>query len=226
MVSKTEDKGSSPLTLEAKITYYNMSQFNLKFISALIILCLGVSEILVFNEEVFIFVCFFIFFNLISVFAGSSISQAFSDIGNDLEKSFLQTSRAAKNSITDLVSSKEQALSSIVRVLIFLKAFRNVALQKGLILASESFVQNIQACNFALNAFKSRTSKSELFANPIAQVFSINSKSALKSIHLRDSSTFTLSKSFFVAPKPKSKARLVDRLLCSGLLSSTKSTLS
>lgn len=225
MVSKTEGKGSSPLTLDPKNILYNMSQFNLKFISALIILCLGVSEILVFNEEVFIFVCFFIFFNLISVFAGGSISQAFNDIGNDLEKSFLQTSRAAKDSITDLVSSKEQALSSIVRVLIFLKAFRNVALQKGLLLASESFVQNVQACNFALNAFKSRTSKSELFANPIAQVFSINSKNALKSMYLRDSSVFPVSKSFFVAPKPKSKSRLVDRLLCSGLLSSAKSTL-
>ena len=203
-----------------------MSQFNLKFISALIILCLGVSEILVFNEEVFIFVCFFIFFNLISVFAGGSISQAFSDVGNDLEKSFLQTSRAAKNSITNLVSSKQQALNSIVRVLIFLKAFRSVALQKGLLLASESFVQNSQTCNFALNAFKSRTSKSELLANPIAQVFSINSKIALKSIYAGDNSSFPVSKIFFIAPKPKSKSRLVDRLLSSGLLSSTKSTLS
>lgn len=203
-----------------------MSQFNLKFISALTILCLGVSEILVFNEEVFIFVCFFIFFNLISVFAGSSISQAFSDIGNDLEKSFLQTSHAAKNSITDLVYSKEQALNSVVRVLIFLKAFRNVALQKGLLLASEAFVQNVQACNFALNAFKSRTSKSELFANPVAQVFSINSKNVLKSTYSRGNSTSSVLKSFFVAPKPKSKSRLVDRLLCSGFLSSTKSILS
>jgi hypothetical protein len=203
-----------------------MSQFNLKFISALIILCLGVSEILVFNEEVFIFVCFFIFFNLISVFAGGSISQAFSDIGNDLEKSFLQTSRAAKNSITDLVFSKEQALSSIVRVLVFLKAFRNVALQKGLLSASESFVQNVQACNFALNAFKSRTSKSELFANPISQVFSINSKSALKSIYLRKS--FSLHRNQMIIPlfQSLSKSRLIDRLLCSGLLSSTKATLS
>ena len=201
-----------------------MSQFNLKFISALIILCLGVSEILVFNEEVFIFVCFFIFFNLISVFAGGSISQAFSDIGNDLEKSFLQTSRAAKNSITDLVFSKEQALSSIVRVLVFLKAFRNVALQKGLLSASESFVQNVQACNFALNAFKSRTSKSELFANPISQVFSINSKSALKSIYLRKS--FSLHQNQMIIPlfQSLSKSRLIDRLLCSGLLSSTKAT--
>jgi hypothetical protein len=188
-----------------------MSQFNLKFISALIILCLGVSEILVFNEEVFIFLCFFIFFNLISVLAGGSIRQAFNDISDDLEKSFLQTSRAAKNSITDLVSSKEQALNSIVRVLIFLKAFRNVALQKGLLLASESFVQNVQACNFALNAFKSRTSKSELFANPIAQVFSINSKSALKSIYLRGVSTLPVPKSSFVAQKPKSIAKNKNR---------------
>jgi hypothetical protein len=203
-----------------------MSQFNLKFISALIILCLGVSEVLVFNEEVFIFVCFFIFFNLISAFAGSSISQAFNDIGFDLEKTFLQTSRAAKDSITDLVFSKEQALNSVVRVLIFLKAFRNIALQKGLLLASESFVQNTQACIFALNAFKSRTSKSELSANPIAQVFSINSKNVLKSIYLKENFTSSVSKGFFVAPKPKSNSRLVDRLLCSGFLSSTKSTLS
>lgn len=166
-----------------------MSQLNLKFISALIILCLGISEILVFNEEVFILICFFIFFNLISVLAGGSISQAFIDIGNDLEKSFLQTSEAAKNSITELVIAKEQALNSIVRVLIFLTAFRNVALQKGLLLASESFVGNIQICNFALNTFRSCTSKSKLLPNPVAQAFSINSKNTLKSIYLKNTPT-------------------------------------
>lgn len=201
-----------------------MSQFNLKFISALIILCLGVSEILVFNEEVFIFVCFFIFFNLISVFAGGSISQAFSDIGNDLEKSFLQTSRAAKNSITDLVSSKEQALSSIVRVLIFLKAFRNVALQKGLLSASESYVQNAQACNFALNAFKSPTSNSSLLSNSIEHVLAINSRTALKSVHYKDYTTAPDSRGIFIIPSfhsARTRLGIIDSLLCSGLVPST-----
>jgi hypothetical protein len=172
-----------------------MSQFNLKFISALLLLCLGVSEILVFNEEVFIFVCFFIFFNLISVLAGSSIGQAFSDIGSDLEKNFLQTSKEAKSAITDLISSKEQALNSIVRVLVFLKAFRNIALQKGLLAASQSFVHNIQDCNFALSAFKSRASKSQLLLNPVAQVFIINSRVNLKSSFLKNNRSLPVAKS-------------------------------
>lgn len=165
-----------------------MSQFNLKLISALLILGLGITEILVFNEEVFIFVCFFIFFNLISVFAGSSISQTFQDIGNDLEKNFLQTSKAAKTAIVGLVISKEQALHSIVRVLIFLKAFRNIAIQKGLIFASESFVQNAQSCIFALSAFKARGNNSKLFPNSISQALAINSKTNLKNLYFKKNS--------------------------------------
>jgi hypothetical protein len=203
-----------------------MSQFNLKFISALLIIGLGVTEILVFNEEVFIFVCFFIFFNLISVFAGNSISQTFQDIGNDLEKNFLQTSKEAKTAIASLVLSKEQALHSIVRVLIFLKAFRNIAVQKGMLCASESFVQNAQFCAFALNAFKARGSKNELFSNPVAQALVINSKCILKGLYLKTAPSFSVAKGFLVSPKPKQKARLVDRLLGYGLLSGSKSMLS
>nr|YP_010127217.1 ATP synthase F0 subunit b [Diacronema viridis]QPO84601.1 ATP synthase F0 subunit b [Diacronema viridis]QPO84621.1 ATP synthase F0 subunit b [Diacronema viridis] len=204
-----------------------MSQFNLKLISALIILGLGITEILVFNEEVFIFVCFFIFFNLISISAGSSISQIFQDIGNDLEKNFLQTSKEAKTAIASLVLSKEQALHSIVRVLIFLKAFRNIAVQKGMLLASESFVQNTQSCASALNAFQTRSSSDiHYLSNSVAQAFIINSKSALTSLHSKSGSPFSVVKGFSVSSKPKQKARLVDRLLGHGFLSASKSTLS
>lgn len=203
-----------------------MSQFNLKFISALIILGLGITEILVFNEEVFIFVCFFIFFNLISVLAGSSISQTFQDVGNDLEKNFLQTSKEAKMAIASLILSKEQALHSIVRVLIFLKAFRNIAVQKGMLLASESFVQNTQSCASALNAFQIRSSDAHYLSNSVAQAFIINSKCALTSLHSKSGSPFSVVNGFSVSPKPKQKARLVDRLLGHGFLSVSKSTLS
>ena len=201
-----------------------MSQFNLKSIFALLLICLGVSEILVFNEEVFIFVCFFIFFNLISVFAGSSISQAFSDIGSDLEKNFLQVSKSAKNAIVNLAFSKKQALSSIVRVLIFFKAFRNIAVQKGLLSATESFVQNARACTFALNTFKSHVSKSESFSNPIVQVFAVNARQTLKATYFKTIPAFSVSRGFSIAPQTKSHS--VDYLLSSGLLSVTKSTLS
>lgn len=166
-----------------------MSQLNLKFISSLLILGLGVTEVLVFNEEVFIFICFFIFFNLISVFAGSSISQAFQDIGADLEKNFLQTSKEAKIALSGLVLSKEQALNSILRVLIFFKAFRNIAIQKGLLSASESFVQNIQACALALNAFKSHNFTGHLLPNSVAQTFIINSKHNLKQLCSKSTSS-------------------------------------
>jgi hypothetical protein len=202
-----------------------MSQFNLKFISALLILGLGVTEILVFNEEVFIFVCFFIFFNLISVFAGNSISQSFQEISTDLEKNFLHTSKEAKTAISGLVLSKEQALYSIVRVLIFLKAFRNIALQKGMLSASESFVQNVQSCVFALNAFKTQASKNELFPNPITQTLAINAQSTLKSFYRAEGSTFSAAKAIFAGPYPKQKVGVADRLLSSGLLSSSKTML-
>ena len=156
-----------------------MSHFNLKLISALLITCLGVTEFLVFNEEVFIFVCFFIFFNLISVFVGGSINQAFRDIGSDLEKNFLHSSKEAKVAISDLVVSKELALNSIVRVLILLKAFRNIALQKSLLSAAESFVQSCQTCNNFLVTFDS--SRPVSFVHPIL-AFQANS------IHLSVSS--------------------------------------
>ena len=200
-----------------------MSQLNLKFISALLIVCLGITEILVFNEEVFIFVCFFIFFNLISVLAGSSISQAFFDIGAELEKGFLQTSKEAKNAISDLVLSKTSALNSIVRVSVFLKAFRNIALQKSLLSVSESFVQSCQSCNFVLNAFKS--SRFESIVNP-KQAFFINSKNILKNTFSKNISSLVEAKGFFVTSTPTLKSRLVDRLLSADSLSSTKGTLS
>lgn len=203
-----------------------MSQFNLKFISALLILGLGVTEILVFNEEVFIFICFFIFFNLISVFAGNSIGQTFQDISNDLEKSFLHSSKEAKTAISSLVLSKEQALYSIVRVLIFLKAFRNIAVQKGMLSASESFVQNMQSCIFALNAFKTQGSKNELLPNPISQTLAINARNTLKGFYPAEDFAVSAAKGLFVGPKPKQKARVADRLLSSGLLSSSKTMLS
>jgi hypothetical protein len=203
-----------------------MSQFNLKFISSLLILALGVTEILVFNEEVFIFVCFFIFFNLISVFAGGSLSQAFQDVGSDLEKNFLQTSQEAKATISALVLSKAQALGSIARVFVFLKAFRNVAVQKSLLFASESFVQNVHFCFIALNAFKSRSLESSFSSNPVAQAFAINSKRSLKSFYLKRFSFSSVAKGVFVAPKPKQQGHFVDRLLSVGFLSASKITLS
>ena len=200
-----------------------MSQFNLKFIFALLLVCLGVSEILVFNEEVFIFVCFFIFFNLISVFAGGSINQVFSDIESDLEKNFLQASKSAKNAIVDLALGKKQALNSIVRVLIFFKAFRNIAVQKGLLSATESFVQNARACTFALNTFKLRVSKDESFPSPVAQVFTVNARRTLGILHFKNVPALSVFKSFLISPK--SKSRSIDCLLNAGLLSVTKSTL-
>nr|ADW83087.1 ATP synthase F0 subunit b [Diacronema lutheri]QHD45383.1 ATP synthase F0 subunit b [Pavlova sp. NIVA-4/92] len=202
-----------------------MSQFNLKFIFSLLILGLGVTEILVFNEEVFIFVCFFIFFNLISVFAGNSIRQAFQDISGDLERNFLQISKEAKVALSKLVFSKGQALNSMLRVLVFFKAFRNIAIQKGLLSASESFVQNIQTCRLALTAFKSRSEVANFFSDPVAQTFVINAKYSLKHFYTQSPFSYSAAKSSLVSTGPKHKARLVDRLLITGFLSSPKATL-
>jgi len=201
-----------------------MSQFNLKYISSLLILGLGVTEILVFNEEVFIFVCFFIFFNLISVFAGSSINQAFQDIGQDLEKNFLQTSKEAKIALSSLVLSKEQALNSVLRVLIFFKAFRNIAIQKGLLSASDSFVQNVEVCDSTLCTFRSFSTYRYVF-NPVDQILLINSKYTLKQLYSKSLSSPFTAKSLFASSKPGHKARLLDRLLGAGFLSSPKATL-
>lgn len=198
-----------------------MSHLNLKFIAAFLIICFSLTEILVFNEEVFLFVCFFVFFNAVSTFGGSSIKQAFQDIGEEFEKNYLHASREAKSGISDLILRKKLALQSIDRVLVFLNAFSRIVLQKSLINVSHSFYEKSQVCVLALQAFK--TSKvSVSMVDPISQVFSINAKSKLA---LTDSSDITVARAVLIAPKPKSNSRLADRLLSQGLLTPVSSSL-
>lgn len=198
-----------------------MSLLNSKTLSALFILFLSVVEFLVFNEEVFIFLCFFVFFTVVSAFAGSSIDQAFKDISLDLEKSFLLASKEAKISTSGLISRKVSALSTLTRSFVLLKAFRNLALQKSLLFASDAFSRNLSVCRFALSAFNASNLRYNLFSHSVSHAFAIESSHNLKAFWSEESA-LTLSKSLFVAPTSKLRSRAVDRLLSVGFSSSLK----
>ena len=201
--------------------YITVSLLNSKTLSALLILFLSVVEFLVFNEEVFIFLCFFVFFTAVSAFAGSSIDQAFKDISSDLEKSFLLASKEAKISTSSLISRKVSALSTLARAFVFLKAFRNLALQKSLLFASDAFSRNLSICRLALGAFNSSNLRYNLFSHSVSHAFAIDSSHNLKTLWSQ-APAITLSKSLFVGPKSKLRCRVVDRLLSLGVSSSLK----
>lgn len=204
------------------ILVFFMSQLNLKFIAAFLIFCFSLTELLVFNEEVFLFVCFFVFFNAVSTFGGSSVKQAFQDIGEEFEKSYLYASKEAKTGISELIVKKTLALQSIDHVVVFLNAFSRIVVQKSLINVSNSFYEKTQICLLALQAFKSSKSSAIGLADPISQVFAINAKAQLKASSDKNAS---LARMVLASSTPKSKSRLVDRLLSQGLLSPVSSSL-
>lgn len=179
-----------------------MPHFNLKFTASLLILCFGFVEFLVFNEEVFIFICFFIFFNLITLLAGQSIRQIFQETGSNLEKNFLHASNESYEGLSNLAIIKKQAITSILRVLVFFKAFKNIAIQKGLLVAVESYVQSLRFCTLALDAFDSYGKTSNASLDVITQTLNINSKAGLKEFYLIDAS-ISSPKKFFHLSKVK-----------------------
>jgi hypothetical protein len=158
-----------------------MPQISLKYIFTLLILCLGFSEHLVFNEEVFIFICFFFFFNIISVLASSLINQTFQEIGKGFSESFLKTSKDAKKSITFLIISKEQAFNSLLRVIVLLKIFRKSSIQQDLAISHFNFSDFTITLSFILShiRFFSKTT----YVLNFLQAHFMNAKKKLKSLH-------------------------------------------
>lgn len=126
-----------------------MSALNMKIFGALLIFFLSLTEFIVYNEEVFLFVCFFIFFNAVASAGGKAVGGTFESLGFDFEKDFVQSSQEAKEGILCLISSKKTALNTISNVILLLQTFKAVALQKSLLFILNSFVQTTK---FYLNA--------------------------------------------------------------------------
>jgi len=199
-----------------------MSQLNLKFVAAVLIFCFSLTELIVFNEEVFLFVCFFIFFNAVSTFGGESIKQSFQEIGEDIEKTFLAASKKAKFGISELIIKKSLANDSIDRVLVFLKAFKIIILQRTILSVWKAHSGEVKFCTSILKLFEAAVLEARNSSSvSVDQIFAINAKTLLKST----SSTSSDSRVFFASPKPKNASRLADRLLSQGLLTKVNKSL-
>lgn len=165
-----------------------MLALNFKILGALAILVLSLTEFLVFNEEVFLFVCFFIFFNVCASLGGKALGDSFQSIGYEFEKDFLQSSQQAKAAVLLLSSSKKNVLKTVSRVVYFLHIFKFIALQKSTLCVLNSFVQASRFYTSALSVFGSNRSQ-ESISQSSRLIFSILAKKELESFVISSNKT-------------------------------------
>lgn len=158
-----------------------MSAINIKFFGAIVILVLSLTEFIVYNEEVFLFVCFFVFFNAVASSGGKALGNTFESMGLDFEKEFVVSAQQTKISITSLVSSKKIGFNTVSHVTLLLQVFKAVILQKSLLSVLHSYVRKFRFYNSALSALSMSSSLSN-FAYSSELIFSILSKKHVNSI--------------------------------------------
>jgi hypothetical protein len=153
---------------------------NLKSIFSLVVFCLVFSELLIYNEEIFILICFFIFFNIIFILAGRSLSDTFETLSSSFEKDFISNSIASKKFIFFHILGKKQAFEAISRTFIVLNVFRNNSVQKELLLLYSCYltfvITSTQVLFYLTGLYK-------LHFMTFFQIYIMNSKNNLKILY-------------------------------------------